>query len=127
MTIGSEIDIVTARQEGRAVARELGFSSTDLTVIVTAISELARNIVLYAQRGEIRLEIVQDGSRRGLQVIATDRGPGIFNTRLAMQGGHSTSGGLGLGLSGVRRLMGEMEIISEVGKGTTVRARKWTH
>lgn len=105
MTIGSEVDIVTARQEGRAVARKLGFSSTDLTVIVTAISELARNIVLYAQRGEIRLEIVQDGSRRGLQVIATDSGPGICDTRLAMRGGHSTSGGLGLGLPGVRRLM----------------------
>jgi len=125
VAIGSDLDIVTARQKGRALARELGFSSTDLTLIATAISELARNIVLYAQRGEIRLEIVQDGNRLGVQVIAKDTGPGIPNLKLAMQGGYSTSGGLGLGLPGVRRLMDEMEIESEVGKGTTAKARKW--
>ena len=125
VAIGSDPDIVTARQKGRALARELGFSSTDLTLIATAISELARNIVLYAQRGEIRLEVVEDGDKLGVQVIATDTGPGIPSVKLAMQGGFSTSGGLGLGLPGVRRLMSEMEIQSEVGKGTTVRARKW--
>lgn len=125
MAIGSDVDIVTARQKGRAVARQLGFSSTDLTLIATAISELARNIILYAQRGEIRLGIVQNGTEVGMQMTASDTGPGIPNIKLALQGGYSTSGGLGLGLPGVRRLMDEMEIASAVGKGTTVTATKW--
>ena len=94
-------------------------------MIATAISELARNIVLYAGRGEIHLEIIEDGDKQGVQVIAADSGPGISNVEQAMQDGYSTSGSLGLGLPGVRRLMDEMKIQSEVGKGTTVRARKW--
>lgn len=125
VAIASDADIVTARQKGRAVARQLGFSSTDLTLIATAISELARNIVLYACRGEIGLQIVRDGNRLGMQVIATDSGPGIPDVKLAMQGGFSTSGGLGLGLPGVRRLMDDMKIRSEAGKGTTITATKW--
>jgi len=124
MAIGSDVDIVTARQKGRAVARDVGFSSTDLTLIATAISELARNILFYAQRGEMRLEIVRNESMVGLKVTATDTGPGIPNIKLALQG-YSTSGGLGLGLPGVRRLMDEMVIESQVGKGTTVKATKW--
>lgn len=125
MAIGSDVDIVTARQKGRAVARDLGFSSTDLTLIATAISELARNILFYAQRGEMRLEIVRTESMVGLKVTAIDTGPGIPNIKLALQGGYSTSGGLGLGLPGVRRLMDEMVIESQVGKGTTVKATIW--
>ena len=125
VSISSDVDIVTARQKGRTVAGQLGFSSTDLTLIATAISELARNIVLYARRGEIRMAIVKDGNRLGVQVVATDTGPGIPDIERAMQGGYSTSGSLGLGLPGVRRLMDEMEIQSEPGKGTTIRARKW--
>ena len=125
VTINVDADIVTARQKGRAVAAQLGFTSTDLTLIATAISELARNIVLYAERGEIRLSIVEKGSRQGIQVISSDTGPGIPDIDRAMQGGFSTSGSLGLGLPGVRRLMDEMEIESEVGKGTTVKTRKW--
>jgi serine/threonine-protein kinase RsbT len=125
VTIGSEPDIVMARQKGRALAGTLAFSATDLTLIATAISELARNIVLYARLGEIRLQIVRDGTREGVQVTASDRGPGITNITMAMQSGYSTSGGLGLGLPGVRRLMSEMEITSEAGKGTVVTATKW--
>ena len=125
VAIASDGDIVTARQKGRAVAAQVGFSSTDLALIATAISELARNIVLYAGRGEIRVTLVQDHGRRGVQVVATDTGPGIPNIERAMQGGYSTSGSLGLGLSGVRRLMDQMEVQSEAGSGTVVTARKW--
>ncbi|MGH9868505.1 MAG: anti-sigma regulatory factor [Candidatus Polarisedimenticolia bacterium] len=125
VAIASDADIVTARQRGRAVAARMGFSSIDLALIATAISELARNIVRYAGRGEIHLALLNDGGREGVQVVASDSGPGIPDIGLAMQGGFSTSGSLGLGLPGVRRLMDEMEIHSEVGKGTTVKARKW--
>lgn len=123
--IRSDADIVTARQEARALAANLGFSSTDLTLIATAISELARNIVLYAGRGEIALELVERGERRGIALLARDEGPGIANVAQAMRGGYSTSGGLGLGLPGVRRVMDEFEIVSTVGRGTQVTAHKW--
>jgi serine/threonine-protein kinase RsbT len=123
--ISSDADIVTARQQGRALASQLGFSSTDLTLIATAISELARNIVLYARRGEVTLELVERGGRRGIVLAARDEGPGIADVARAMRDGYSTSGGLGLGLPGVRRVMDEFEIVSTVGRGTTVTARKW--
>lgn len=123
--ISSDSDIVAARQKGRALAAQMGFASTDLTLIATAISELARNIVLYARRGEIILKPAEDGSRRGMIVMARDEGPGIPDVGQAMQSGYSTSGSLGLGLPGVRRLMDEFEIVSEVGKGTTVTVKKW--
>jgi serine/threonine-protein kinase RsbT len=123
--ISSDADIVTARQHGRALAGQLGFSSTDLTLIATAISELARNIVLYAGRGELTLELVERGGRRGIVLAARDEGPGIADVARAMRDGFSTSGGLGLGLPGVRRVMDEFEIVSKVGHGTTVTARKW--
>lgn len=125
VTIDSDADIVSARQKGRELASECGFPSTDLAVVATAISELARNIVRYAARGEIILRVVDDGGRRGVEVTATDDGPGIPDVALAMQDGYSTSGSLGLGLPGTRRLMDEFEIDSELGKGTTVTARKW--
>lgn len=123
--IHTDSDIVTARQQGRALASLLGFSPTEATLIATAISELARNIVLYANQGEIVLGLVDDGSKRGMVVVARDEGPGIPDVRRATMGGYSTSGGLGLGLPGVRRLMDEFEIVSEIGKGTTVTVKKW--
>ena len=118
-------DIVAARQQGRALASRVGFSSGEATLIATAISELSRNIVLYARRGEILVAAVQNGSRRGVVVVARDEGPGISDVRRATAGGYSTSGGLGLGLAGVRRLMDEFDIVSDVGIGTTVTAKKW--
>ena len=123
--INSGADILTARLEGRQLASEAGFNNSDLTVIATAISEVARNIVQYARTGEIILGVVQDGNKRGLRVEARDDGPGIPNIELAMQDGYSTGGGLGLGLPGTRRLMDELQVDSKVGRGTTVVATKW--
>lgn len=125
VAIRSDLDIVLARQKGRAMAIELGFSSGDATLIATAISELARNILSYARRGEITLKIVHASSRQGLSIIASDNGPGIRDIRQAMRDGFSTSGSLGLGLPGVRRLMDEFEIASEPGHGTIVTVKKW--
>ncbi len=107
------------------MAKELGFSPTDLTVIATALSELARNIVEYARSGEIILSRVKYGGRCGLVIIARDHGPGIADIERAMQDGYSTGKGLGLGLPGTKRLMDEFEITSSVGQGTTVRVTKW--
>ena len=112
MAINSDQDIVTARQKGRALAIELGFSSGDATLVATSISELARNIVSYARRGEIILKIVHGSHRQGISIVAADSGPGIRDIRQAMRDGFSTSGSLGLGLPGVRRLMDEFEIAS---------------
>ena len=123
--VSSGADIVTARLEGRQLAAKAGFNGSDLTVIATAISEVARNIVEYARKGEIILDIVQDGNKTGLRVEARDDGPGIPNIELAMQDGYSTGRGLGLGLPGTRRLMDEFQIKSNVGQGTTVVATKW--
>lgn len=125
VAIHSDQDIVTARQEGRALAIELGFSSGDATLIATSISELARNIVSYARRGEITLKVIQTSSRQGISIIASDSGPGISDIRQAMRDGFSTSGSLGLGLPGVRRLMDEFDIASEPGRGTIVTVKKW--
>lgn len=118
-------DIVVARQQGRALAATLALPSSDLTLIAAAISELARNILTYARRGEIELRLVQEGSRRGIVVIARDEGPGIPNVAQAMQDGYTTGGGLGLGLPGAKRLMDEFEIISAPGEGTIVTMKKW--
>ena len=123
--IRADADIVTARQEGRALAQQIGFNGSNLTVIATAISELGRNILQYAGTGEIVLQPVQVSSRHGLLVIARDEGPGIPDGALAVQDAYSTSGGLGLGLPGTRRLMDEFAIDSVVGRGTTVTVRKW--
>jgi serine/threonine-protein kinase RsbT len=119
-------DVVNARQTGRELAANLGFRSTDLTLIATAISEVARNIVLYAGRGEIAVSAAHDGARRGIRIVARDDGPGIPDVELAMRDGYSTGKSLGLGLSGARRLMDEFEIVSEVGVGTTITMSKWT-
>lgn len=122
--INSDSDIVTARQQGRTMALEAGFGDTDLTVISTAISEVARNIVEHALSGEIILKI-EHGSRTGLVIIARDDGPGIPDIALAMQDGYSTGKGLGLGLPGTKRLMDEFEIVSDPEIGTTVVMKKW--
>jgi len=123
--IQSDTDIVTARQRGRMLATQLGFTSGDATIIATAISELARNIVLYAKKGEVGLTPVESLDNYGLIITARDEGEGISDVRQAMQDGYSTSGRLGVGLPGVKRLMDEFEIVSEIGKGTTVTVKKW--
>jgi len=123
--IDCDADIVAARQKGRELATQCGFSTTDLAVVATAISELARNIVRYALHGEIILRVVEDRSRRGVEVVAQDDGPGIPDVGRAMDDGFSTSGGLGMGLPGTRRLMDDFEIASDFGKGTQVIVRKW--
>jgi serine/threonine-protein kinase RsbT len=126
IAIVSEGDIVTARRLGRELAAQSGFTGSDLTIIATAISELARNIVAYAQTGEMTLRVVQNGGRHGLVVVARDEGPGIGDVSLAMQDGFSTRRSLGLGLPGAKRLMDEFDIVSELGRGTTVTMTKWS-
>ncbi|PYQ04711.1 MAG: ATP-binding protein [Acidobacteria bacterium] len=123
--ISSSADIVTARQRGRALAAALGFAGSDLTVIATAISELARNIIEYAATGEIVLSQDDVDGRPGIVIVARDEGPGIADVSRALSAGFSTGPGLGLGLPGVRRLMDDFEITSESGRGTTVSVRKW--
>ncbi len=123
--IRSDADVVVARREGRSLATQAGFTGSTLALIATAISEIARNIILYAGQGEVLLALVQEDSREGIVVIARDNGPGIPNIDLAMQDGYSTGKGLGLGLPGARRLMDDFDIVSAVGKGTTVTMRKW--
>jgi serine/threonine-protein kinase RsbT len=123
--INSDRDIVAARQKGRALAIALGFSSGDATLIATVISELARNIVTYAKFGTVVLTVIHNSGRPGIQVVAQDTGPGIPDISQALRDGFSTSGSLGLGLPGVRRLVDEFEIASQVNLGTTVTARKW--
>jgi serine/threonine-protein kinase RsbT len=118
-------DIVLARQKARVLATELGFSAVDATFVATAVSELARNILAYAGDGEIILRAVQRSIRKGIEVVASDEGPGIPDIRQALRDGFSTSGSLGLGLPGVRRLMDEFEITSQIDQGTKVTVKKW--
>ncbi|MCR6105350.1 anti-sigma regulatory factor [Salipaludibacillus agaradhaerens] len=123
--IHSEWGIVAARQAGRKLAREIGFGSVDQARITTAISELARNIYLYANRGQIQIEEVTSSENRGIKIVAVDEGPGIKDLRRVMEDGFTTSGGLGAGLPGVKRLMDTFDIESEVNEGTTITAIKW--
>jgi len=125
VVVATDADIVAARMHGRALATRLGFRATDATLIATAISELARNILLYAKTGEVTISAIERGDRRGLAVVASDEGPGIADAARAMEDGFSTSGRLGLGLPGVRRLMDEFEVRSSAGRGTTVTVKKW--
>ncbi len=124
-TIRAESDIVAARHGGRRIAGEAGFGATDLTLIATAISEVAKNIIDFAGSGEIRISLVEVDGRTGLEIVATDAGPGINDVHRALEDGFSTEQGLGLGLPGARRLMDEFALESEVGKGTTVTMCKW--
>ena len=125
VVISSATDIVTARQKGRALASDLGFNGSELTLIATAISEVARNIVDHAKQGEIVLMRNNHGSKRGIVIMARDEGPGISDVEQAMQYGFSTRKGLGVGLPGAKWLMDEFDIASKVGKGTTVIMKKW--
>lgn len=125
LPLTSDVDVLRARQCGKELASSLRFSTSELTIIATAISEIARNTVLYARAGRIDLRVIQQGARRGLQVITKDDGPGIADLALAMQDGYTTSNGLGIGLPGAKRLMDEFDIESEFGKGTTIVMKKW--
>jgi serine/threonine-protein kinase RsbT len=125
LPIAADVDVVEARQRGRALAADAGFSSAEQTVIAAAISEIARNIVMYAKQGEIILSLVQSGGRQGVAVVAIDEGPGIPDLKRAMQDGYSTADGVGTGLPGAKRLMDEFEVESVVGRGTTVKMTKW--
>ena len=127
IAILNEVDIVTARQRGRALAAELGFAGSDQALIATAISELARNILQYAGRGEVDIAAERKNGRAGIAVVATDMGPGIPDVKRAMEDGYSTGKGLGLGLPGTKRIMDEFDLASEVGRGTRVAVKKWVH
>ena len=126
VAIRTDADVVTARQEARTMGAALGFSPTDLTLLATAISEVARNITTYAGEGQVLLRVVHDGRRAGIEVVASDAGPGIADVELAMQDGYTTGNGLGLGLPGTRRLVDEFELETESGVGTRIRLVKWT-
>jgi serine/threonine-protein kinase RsbT len=127
IAIESDNDVVTARQRARELAAMVDLTSTDQTLLATAISEVARNITTYATRGEVLLSIVRDnGGREGIRVIARDDGPGIENVDLAMQDGYTSGGGLGLGLPGARRLVDEFDIETAPSAGTTVTLVKWS-
>ncbi|MBW3548855.1 MAG: anti-sigma regulatory factor [Actinobacteria bacterium] len=127
IAITGDVDIVTARSRAKDMAAELGFSRTDQTVIAAAVSEVARNILVYAGSGEICLQPRRGNGRWGLVAVASDQGPGIPDIDQALTEGYSTAGSLGVGLSGARRLMDSLEIDSEVGRGTTVTMCKWSH
>ena len=123
--IDDESGILKARQTARAVAADLGFDLTSQTLIATAISELARNILKYARSGEILVRPAARNGALGITIIAADKGPGIADSALAMTDGFSTGQGLGLGLPGTKRLMDDFDLVSEAGKGTTVTATRW--
>jgi serine/threonine-protein kinase RsbT len=126
LRITSSADVVTARQQARALASRVGFSHSNLTVIATAVSEVVRNIVEYAKEGEVTMTLINRGTyRKGVEIVAADQGPGIPEVSIVMRDGYSTRKGLGIGLPGARRLMDDFEIVSEIGKGTTVTMRKW--
>jgi serine/threonine-protein kinase RsbT len=124
--IEADEDVVNARQQARAIGAELGFGTTDLTLLATAISEVARNITAYAKRGEIVLRVVRSKGREGIEVVAHDDGPGITDLELALQDGYTTGNGLGLGLPGARRLVDEFDIRTAPDAGTTVTLVKWS-
>lgn len=123
--IYTEWDIVAARQLGRNEAKKIGFGTVDQARITTAISELARNIYLYAGKGKIEIERLYENDSYGICIIASDEGPGIEDLRKVMSDGYTTSGGLGAGMPGVRRLMDDFNVVSELGVGTTITAIKW--
>jgi serine/threonine-protein kinase RsbT len=123
--IRSDLDIVIARTLARDIAKSLGFGAIDQARIATAVSELARNIFLYAGSGTVTIREIERGGRKGIEVICNDQGPGIANIDVVMRDGYSTSRGMGMGLPGARRLMDEFDIRSQEGVGTTVICRKW--
>ncbi|MEZ0293517.1 MAG: ATP-binding protein [Solirubrobacteraceae bacterium] len=126
VAIRTDADVVTARQEARTLGASLGFGSTDLTLLATAISEIARNITTYAGEGEVTLRVVERPGSHGVEVVASDAGPGIEDVERAMQDGYTTGNGLGLGLPGTRRLVDDFQLDTAPGVGTTIRLVKWT-
>lgn len=125
MGIRSSSDIVLVRQTVRAWTIELGFGLVDQTKIITASSELARNTLDYGGGGTMTIEIIESGFRQGIRLIFSDKGTGISDIELALQDGYTSGGGLGMGLSGAKRLMSEFDIVSQVGEGTIVTITKW--
>ena len=125
MSIKTSADVVLVRQAVRKLAVEQGLSLVDQTKIVTAASELARNTLDYGGGGEVQLEAIQEGNRRGMRLTFEDKGPGISDIDLALKDGFTTGGGLGMGLSGSKRLVNEFNIVSRVGEGTTITIAKW--
>jgi serine/threonine-protein kinase RsbT len=125
MPIRSEGDVVKVRQAVRKWAAELGFSLVDQTKIVTAASELARNVLVHGGGGDARLETLHEGPRKGLRLTFEDQGPGIPDIELALRDGYTTGRGLGLGLGGSKRLVNEFTIVSRVGEGTRVTITRW--
>lgn len=126
LPLTGEADIVRVRQTVRTWANEQGFSLVNQTKVVTAASEIARNTVTYGGGGTVTLEALGDNGRRGLRLVFEDKGPGIENIELALRDGYTTGGGLGLGLSGSKRLCNEFNIESAVGKGTRITLVKWS-
>jgi serine/threonine-protein kinase RsbT len=125
LAIGSGDDVVKVRQAVRARAVEIAFSLVDQTKIITAASEIARNTLDYGGGGTARIQIVSNGVRRGVRLVFEDKGPGIADLGLAMTDGFTTGAGLGLGLSGAKRLCNEFDIVSKTGEGTTVTLARW--
>ena len=125
LPIVSDDDIIAARQQGRAYVLQLGFSAPEATLVATAISELARNIVMYAKEGEIVITPLQDNGRPGVLVVARDDGPGISEIRQAAIAASASGGGLVPGLHGLKRLVDELRIDSRAGEGTRVAIKKW--
>jgi serine/threonine-protein kinase RsbT len=125
ISIQSDLDIVTARSAARDMAKTLGFGSIDQARIATAVSELARNIFLYAESGQVTTRQVERNRRKGIEIEFQDKGPGISNIDQVMKDGYTTSRGMGMGLPGAKRLMDDFEITSTVGVGTTIICRKW--
>lgn len=125
LPIQTENDVVLVRHAVRKWAIDSGFSLVDQTKVITAASELARNVLMYGNGGTVKLEMLTEGIRRGLRLTFDDQGPGIPDIELALRDGYTTGGGLGLGLSGSKRLMNEFEIVSTVGSGTRVTIAKW--
>jgi serine/threonine-protein kinase RsbT len=123
--IVSSDDVVRVRQVARQWAAELKFSLVDQTKLVTATSELARNTLEHGKGGRMKVELVENGARKGIRLTFEDEGPGIANIELALRDGYTTGSGLGLGLSGSKRLMNEFDIKSETGRGTTVTVTRW--
>lgn len=125
LSVDNEADALAARDRSRDLALSVGLSTTDSVSVAAAVSELVRNLIVYATRGEVMLRAIENERTRGVEIVVIDEGPGIADVELALQERFSTSGGLGLGLPGVRRLMDGLQITSGVGKGTAVAIRKW--
>ena len=125
VVVAADTDIIEARRRGREFAERIGFSRTDVTLIATAISEIARNMMNYAGSGDLLIRLNEQHNRRSIEIVAEDHGPGIPDVEQALEFGYSTGRGLGLGLPGARRVMDEFEIRSTVGVGTTVVMKKW--